>query len=160
MHTAACGEGSWNKKLEDQKQILASSAKIAAQDSKLKLLQKQKKILDKTSTSTTETADGETTKPWAWKDKPPKSGENPQKKVVEGKEFHFCKFHNDGKGKWVQHAAEKCKNYLKNECYSGMKKVDKLDTSNAENPITQTSDCKQVAKLAIIESLKGTLDKM
>ena len=105
-------------------------------------------------------AASETTKPLALKDKPPKSGENPQKKVVEGKEFCFCKFHNDGKGKWVQHAAEKCKNNPKNDCCSGEKKVDKIITLDDENSTEQTTDFKQIAKLAIIESLKGALDEM
>ena len=94
------------------------------------------------------------------KTKPPKSGKNPQKKIVEGKEHRFCKFPSDGKGKWVQHAAEKCKNDTKNECYSGEKKADKPAVANSKNPTAQTSDCKQIAKLAIIKSLKGALDEM
>ena len=138
-------------------------AKITAQDSKLKLLQKQKKILEKSGATATQmgkATDGKVTKPWVWKDKPPKSGENPQKKVIKGKEFHFCKFHNDGKGKWVQHAAEKCKNNPKNECHSGKKKAEKPAASDSKKPTTQTSDHKQIAKLAIIESSKGALDEM
>ena len=126
---------------------------MMAQDTKLKPLQKQKKITDKPSAPNTETGganSGKGNEPQAWKDKHPNFGKNPQKKVVEGEQFRFCKFHNDGKGKWVQHAAEKCKLNPMHECCSGKKKADKTETP--ENSTVQASGHhKQIKKLAIIE---------
>ena len=41
---------------------------------------------------------------WAWKDKPPKSNQ-PKKKTVDGKQYHWCRFHE----KWTIHSEDECR---------------------------------------------------
>ena len=43
-----------------------------------------------------------------WKLKPPAEG-SPKTKVVNGKTYHFCLNHNDGKGQWTIHLPSACK---------------------------------------------------
>ena len=160
-YTAKVNENTWNQKTEDQKQILALTSRLNQTELKLKKSLEQKKSGSgggrnssgsggaNNNASQSGGGGSNTTcqkdPKQAWKDVPPKSGENPLKKTVGNKDFRWCKFHNHGSGKWARHPANKCKLNPKN----------KDNNDNASAPTEDTPSPKVPANLALQESLRN-----
>jgi predicted RNA-binding protein YlxR (DUF448 family) len=100
----------WQAPSAEEEQILALTAQIGD-------LKKEKSALAdkaKKGGSKNKQGDGKKAKEaakmaerYAWKLVPPETGE-PRTKEVNGKTYHFCMHHNDGKGAWVIHHPDKC----------------------------------------------------
>ena len=100
----------WQAPSAEEEQILALTAQIGD-------LKKEKSALaDKAKKGGSKNKQGDGKKAreaakmaerYAWKLVPPEPGE-PKTKEVNGKTYHFCMHHNDGKGAWVIHHPDKC----------------------------------------------------
>jgi len=154
--TAANEQKRWNRKTEDQKQILALQTRLNSAELKIKSNLKPGGNTGGgggggTPRTPKSPSTSDTPKPWAWKDIPPKSGENKKKKTVNGKDYRWCKFHNADKGKWVEHTADQCNNDPANKKAPEDSSADKGGAPAKE---------KLIAKLALKESFQNMLDEI
>ena len=105
----------WGALSEERQAIIAMKAELSQlKDGKLKVdtskkQKKGKKNDDKSKDKAGKGAKKEKKKhkETDWKLKGPKPGE-PKTKVVNGKTYNWCPYHNDNKGKWVIHKVSEC----------------------------------------------------
>ena len=98
----------WLEKSEEQQQIEALTAELDT----MKKIQTSKPRTKKTTTKTTggkkKESEQKSDKPndkWAWKEVPPKEGEESKVKRVNGKDYNWCPYHKA----WTIHTADECK---------------------------------------------------
>ena len=108
-YTALQDDGTWLQNSSDKKKIVAMAAQIET----LKSKSTEKKSDNKKGSNNKKKDKGKKDKKGGGKDKSawyyqaPAAGQ-PTKKAVNGKDFHWCIHHEQGKGKWVRHTLVDC----------------------------------------------------
>ena len=146
----------WGALSEEQQSIIAMKAELSQlKDKNLKLDTKKspkkkgkKKDENKSDDKKEQKKKSKSTD---WKLVKPRSGK-PHTKVVDGKTYHWCPYHNDGKGKWVIHNVSECRN---NPNFSGDAQAHQAaaqSSSSASSPHTTFVDATAAAAVAALDS--------
>lgn len=131
-------KGSWGELSEGQQMIVALQSEVKGlKDFNLKIDtgKKRGKGKDKgksqgnsSKTDKKNDSNSKSNEGYEWKEKAPQSGAAHTKKK-DGKTYHWCPNHRNGKGKWVLHTISECRN-----------KKSQSQGATTANPAVQTED--------------------